>query len=480
MTKSDDWWRTSGKQGAPPLYATQRNPDRLSEGAQVGVVAKHLGTPFLPWQQHVADVAGERLEDGSYAYQVIVVSVPRQTGKTTLLRAVGVHRAAVLGRDVFYTAQTGKDARERWSDLVKQIMRSPFKGLAHLTRRGGSEAVSFGDAGFRVFAPTPESLHGYTPPTVMIDEAFSHTEISGDMLMGAIGPAQFTIVDKQLWIVSTAGTAESVFLKTWLEKAIGGAPRVAGFVWAAEEGMDPFSPDTITAFHPAIGFVLNGKLMEPSDVLVNAETNSRAEYERAYLNRWTLTVSHLVPAEVWAELEADVPAPDDPATVVLAYDVAHDQTSATITATWTHRGRPHTRVVLYQSGMTWLADEAERLWREWSCTIAADDNGPARDITDELLRRGVPVQTTDTRAWSTATGRVLKLINGGGMTQAGEPVMAKAIAGLSTRVSNDGVAFSRRHSTGDVSPACALTVGVWFLDHQPEPEHQPLVVFSTR
>ena len=475
---SEHWWKSSGRLGAQPAYATERDPNRWTEGTQVAVVAKHLGTPLLPWQQYVADVAGERLEDGSYAYPVVVVTVPRQTGKTTLLRAIGVHSAAVNGRDVFYTAQTGKDARERWSDLVIQVMKSPFKTLARLTRRGGSEALWFGDAGFRVFAPTPESLHGYTPPKVMIDEAFSHTEQSGDLLMGAIGPAQFTIVDRQLWIVSTAGTAESAFLKTWLERGLAGTPGVACFMWAAADGADPFAAETIEAFHPAVGFELNGKKMTAEDVLVNADLHSRAEYERAFLNRWTVTVSHLVPAEDWAALQLDAPAPADTSSIVLTYDVAYDQRSAAIVATWVHAGKPHSKVVMYDNGVTWLADAVAGLHKDWRCTVAAHDDGPARDITDQLVARGVPVQVADGRTWSTATGRVLKLINHHGLTHSGGDVLAAAVAGLSTRVSNDGVAFSRRHSTGDTSAACALTVGVWFVDHQPAPAQQPLVYFG--
>lgn len=128
------------------------------------MIARTLGTPLIPWQAHVADVASERRADGSYEYQVVVVSVPRQTGKTTLLRAAGVHRC-LLGRDVFYTAQTGKDARARWMDLVKVLrINAALRDRVKIRLRGGSEHVEFGSgAVFQVFAPTPESLHGYTP-----------------------------------------------------------------------------------------------------------------------------------------------------------------------------------------------------------------------------------------------------------------------------------------------------------------------------
>lgn len=304
-------WPTSS---AAPRHATPRDLSRPSDGAQVGVIARTLGTPLIPWQQYVADVAGERRPDGSYEYQFVVVSVPRQCGKTTLLRAVGTHSALVLGRDVFYTAQTGKDARERWSDLVKILQVHPALGpRVDIKLRGGSEQAVFpGGAAFRCFAPTPESLHGYTPPKVMIDEAFAQTGPSGELLMGAIGPAQITITDRQLWIVSTAGTAESTFLHDWIDRAIDGAPRVAVFDWGATDDQDPFKLEDIAAFHPGIGQLLNGHVLTPADVLEQADRNSRAEYERAYANRRTLTTSHLIPFETWGALAVRAANPSAP------------------------------------------------------------------------------------------------------------------------------------------------------------------------
>ena len=38
---------------------TARNPERGTDGGKVGRFAAMLGTPLLPWQQYVADVAGE-------------------------------------------------------------------------------------------------------------------------------------------------------------------------------------------------------------------------------------------------------------------------------------------------------------------------------------------------------------------------------------------------------------------------------------
>ena len=69
-----------------PRWATPRSADRETLGGEVGALARQLGQPLMPWQQLVADVGLELdPESGLPAYREIVVTVPRQSGKTTLV-----------------------------------------------------------------------------------------------------------------------------------------------------------------------------------------------------------------------------------------------------------------------------------------------------------------------------------------------------------------------------------------------------------
>lgn len=465
-TLSTSWPTTSG---APPLWATPRDPARPSDGPQIAVIAETLGTPLLPWQRYVADVATERRADGSYEYQVVIVSVPRQTGKTTLLRALGVHRALVRRRDVFYTAQTGKDARARWMDLVKVLRVNPAlkEPRTKVRLRGGSEHVEFpGGHVFQCFAPTPESLHGYTPPLVLIDEAFALNALEGELLMGAIGPAQFTVVDKQIWIVSTAGTAESTFLHDWIERGMTGTPRVACFVWGADDTTNPYTADGVASYHPGVGFQLGSKIITVDDVLSEVDKNTKAEYERAYGNRRTLTSAHLIPTDIWRPLADGYHPPPPPADLVLTYDVGLDRRTAAITATWTTGEHVHGRLVQAGPGTAWLADAVAQLVDEWRpARVAAVDNGPVLEVTAELLERGYDIETVREREYATACGAFLSRIDHATIHHDGDEILERSVTGLVTRAAvTDGVAFSRRHSVGDSSPGIALAVGAWIAD----------------
>lgn len=453
------------------MFATPRNPSRKTDGPLVAVIAETLGTPFIPWQRYVSEVANERREDGSYEYQVVVVSVPRQCGKTTLTRAEGTQRCLVCGRDVFYTAQSGKDARARWEDLVSALrVNDALRDKVKVALRGGSERVTFpGGARFQVFAPTPESLHGYTPPTVFLDEVFSYTPAEGELLMGAIGPAQITIRDKQIWIVSTAGTAESTFLHDWIDRAVEGTPRVAGFVWGARPEQDPYSLEDIAAFHPGVGFELNGKILEASDVLEQAERNTRAEYERAYANRRTVTTSNLIPAETWRALGPDgkrggrFELPSDLSRVVLTYDVAQDRQASAILATWLVADVPHLKVVRAEPGVSWLAGAVDQLDTAWRpAKVVAVGNGPVLDVTAQLRDLGVHVDELGEREYAAACGSFLTRVDTAGLRHDGGDVLEASVVGLVTRSAvSDGVAFSRRHSVGNSAPAVAAVAGTW-------------------
>lgn len=464
--------------GAPPLHATARDRSLPTDGGQVAVVADALGTPLIPWQRYTADVAGERLADAAvsggwrYRYRVVVVTVPRQSGKTTLMRAVGVTRGLRLpGHETFYTAQTGKDARERWRDLVRQVNVSPaLKGRVQVRQAAGSERLLLPNGScFRCFAPVATSLHGYTPPLVMLDEAFAHDAAAGEDLMGAIVPAQSTLPHRQLWIVSTAGTAESAFLRAWVEAGRRGDDGVALFEWAAGDGVNVYDPEAWPTFHPGLGYVMD------DDALAGAAASlSRAEFERAYGNRWTLTSAHVIPADVWRALgDADLAKPDG--RLVLTYDVTHDRSAAALVATWHDGDVAVSKIVQAGPGYSWLADSAATMSDALDAPLGADDGGPAREVTDALVRAGRDVQVLGARDYATACGAWLGRIEHGRFRHDATEAFALAAGGVALRPMGDGVAISRRHSQGDVAPAVASAVGCWLLDRLPAPDSPPMI-----
>jgi Terminase large subunit, T4likevirus-type, N-terminal len=472
--------------GAAPRYATPATPGRPHDGARAEALARALGRPLMPWQSYVAAVATERMPDNSYAYPVVVVSVPRQSGKTLLLTVLLLLRCIREDHhQAFYTAQTGKDARARWADMVKLITGSPLRSLVRVRRSQGSERLELPNGSvFQVFAPTPDSLHGYTPPTVALDEAFAHDERHGDELEGAIEPAQQTLPHRQLWIVSTRGDVDSVFLDRWLEKGAAGTPGVALFDWGAADHHDPRDPADVLAFHPAVGLphgLGNGTNVE---TIVSSKLSEPA-YERAYANRPTQGGElKRIGAQEWSDLGGELEPPGD-TPMALTYDVAHDRTAATISASWRDSsGHLCHKLVRWDLGVAWCAPAVVEMARRWANvkTVAADDTGPAREVTAQLKRirlpRGMEPRILTTRELTVSWGELLELVKVHGFTHCGNGHLSDAAAAVVPRPLLDSEAPSRRFSPGDISPLMACMVGLYAVQNRPVISDRPLIHFA--
>lgn len=465
-----------------------------------------LGRPLMPWQQYVANVATERLPDPArcgacagtwvqeahvcpYAYQVIVVSVPRQSGKTVLIMVVLMVRCVMYANhQALYTAQTGKDARARWQDLVKLVTGSPLRGQVRVRRSQGSERLEFPNGSMLgVFAPTSDSLHGYTPPTVVLDEAFAHTEDEGADLLAAIEPAQQTLPHRQLWLVSTRGTALSSWFHAWIDRGCAGAPGVAVFDWGASEHHDPRDPADLVAFHPALGLPPGQGNGTTAEGILSSKLPP-SEYERAYGNRETVTESHTIPAGTWAALAADQAPPGD-APLTLTYDVAYDRAAATIGVTWRDvDGMLQHKLVRWDLGVSWVAAEVAELCVRWGKrvkAVASDDTGPARDVTDQLRRD--PAFTREpriltTRELTVAWGELLAAVQAAPLVKAfghcGDGHLADAAAAVVPRPILDSAAPSRRYSPGDISPLMCLMVGLYTHQHTQLGSQDPVSHFA--
>lgn len=446
-------------------------------GRPIGRLARLLGKPFMPWQAQVVAGATCLNPDGSFMFHDVLVTTPRQSGKTTLLLPVQLHRImSVPHASAYFTAQTGKDGRERMLDFLKLVNSSPIAPLFKPRYAAGSEGLELSNGSrLQVFAPGPASLHGTTPLLVTLDEIWKHNQIRGTELLGAIGPAQATLGDwSQLWMTSTMGTTDSGMLNELVERGRAGAPGLFYADWSMPDGMDPYKPKTWHTFHPALGNTITQAYLERE-----AEQQPLGEWMRAYMNRLTGSTDPLMPAEEWAALEAlplEVPSRS---AICIAYEVASGGQSASVIAAWRDiDGAGVGRVLHDAPGTVWLVPLVASLSSQWKpAVLAADDGGETRRVTDALRRAGHEVTTLGAGEFATSCMALLQAANEKTLKHDGSSPFASAIAQAVLQPMGDSMRFSRRHSPGSVAPLIAWAVGLWAYDHRPKPLGKPTTSF---
>src|SRR5580765_2255902 len=320
-------------QNCQPRWATPRRPERRTLGPRVAAIAAKLGLPFMPWQELVSNVGFELRDDGRLQYRKVIVSVPRQCGKTTMLLAWEVDRALGWGsrQRVIYSAQTGKDARGKLlEDQVPLLEGSPFRAaVASTVKSNGSESILFkGGSRISVLSGSDTAGHGKTIGLGVIDEAWKDEDAAREQ---ALLPAMRTVANAQLIIASTMGTDESLYLNAIIDggRVVAEDPdaRTCYFEWSAPDDADPADPLTWWSCTPALGFTIEEETIAAEYETALAE-GKLGEFRRASLNQRTQSAERVIPAAAWEQVcSADVVAQ---APFVLGVDCTPDQAHSSI------------------------------------------------------------------------------------------------------------------------------------------------------
>jgi len=474
--------RADGRPDAIPRYATPRRHDRPSHGARKARVARSLGQPFMPWQAALADVAGEYHPDtGVPCYDTVIVTVPRQSGKTTTVLTEAIDRAVNwptldfgggrLGRQrIVYTAQTGQDAREKMLEeqlpLIEdsEILRKLYSGT---DRSKGAERIRFKNGStYRPIATTKKSGHGPTVHMAFIDEAFAEGAVG--VREAGLDPSMVTIETSQLWILSTVGTEESIYFngKIELGRAAVLEGRSDGICYVEFSAEDPdvdINDESVWwKVMPALGY---SQTIEKIRARRDKNINTPGEFRRAYLNIPTVNLERVISAEAWAAIcDPSVELGDE---VVIGVDADPELVRGSV-------------VVCDRDSVLELVDEvpigellnlAVRVALHTGAPIVLDAGGPltakVHDIEHELgadrvIKAGAADLVQASAEFYTAIGdRELTVLT--------DDRFDRAVGAAGKRKIGDRWTWVRHP---DAIPLVAASLARWARRHAPEP-HEP-------
>lgn len=467
---------------ATPRFATRR--PTITQGPAIAKVMHSLGTEPMPWQHEAADLIGEMTPDGHRRWPLVIISVPRQSGKTTTTMGASLQKIlSGRGRKVWHTAQTGQDARRKWLELVEVAMRSPWRSGLKARKTNGAESLEVPalQSKFSPHPPTEESLHGEQSDLNIIDEGWVFDDAEGAALMQAIVPTQATRPGAQTVIVSTMGTAESTWFHGLVEKARAGTEDIAILEYGIGPDDDPSDLELVAACHPAFGYTIDMAALKRAFAQLGP-----AEFARAYGNRATGARERMIPIEAWGAAQDDAPIPAD-ARVAFGAAVDFERTETAIVACAIVDGVPVIEVVDVRPGTGWGPNRVRELRARHSSTgVAVDAIGPSGPLADDLTRNGMELIPLTTRAVTGACAEFFDAVTAVDADGVYAPririrpnsTLDIAAEIVTRRRVGDAWAWQRRHGSGAGTIAVleAATLAMYAALHAPPPAPKPLIL----
>jgi hypothetical protein len=270
-------------------------PGSVSLWPQVRAGVEAAGIRLRPWQELVAERALAAV-DGRLAFRTVAVSTPRQAGKSWLIQAMAIARAAnpdLFGGEpqtVVHVANKHLAARRIHS------LAWGWAGKAGLEVRTaqGMERIIWPD-GSSWDALTLSSVYGASSSLVMLDEVW---DVTPEEYREGIRPTQLARREPQLWALSTAHRRASGLMVQIMEDGRAGVGRTMLADWGAPEGADYADPAVWRAASPW----WDGQRAEEMALAHRSEG-----FAEQLLNVWPAAAAGWIGTAAWQARAVEVP-----------------------------------------------------------------------------------------------------------------------------------------------------------------------------
>jgi hypothetical protein len=366
-----------------------------------------IGWPLDPWQRWLAVHLGELFPDGSPRYRKAIILVARQNGKTLFTRLLILYWMWVERVPEIVATSTDRAAAKRsWKKVVEMAERTPLLAEnlepRHTALQIGEEDFwNTHGSHYRFAAPTRRAGRGDTLPRGLLDELREHRNRD---TWDALYPAMNAVADALLVCISNEGDALSVVLHEEHDAAETfiltgeGDPRTFLASWSAPTGAPPDSVEALAQANPGLGHrVQLDAVLGQARAAMAAGGETLARFRIEILCQRVDLLEAAIRIEDWnaCGVHRDQALNLGPHRrhVALCFDVAIDNTHATLGAAVTLDGITHIDVL-----KSWDGYEARKKLRAELPGILAEvkprkcvwfAGGPAAAVADEWAGRRV-------------------------------------------------------------------------------------------
>ena len=469
-SRPDDW---SPDWCPPPTFGTRRRPERPTYGGHAAEVAKRLGTPYMPFQRHIADVACEFDPDtGLFYYSTVIIIIPRQSGKTTVIvLSLTTMRGMMWPKQaIVFTAQDRNHARDKFfDDFVPRLELAP--GLIEgrdfeIRKSNGSERITFSNGSYIYISATgAQSGHSKTLDMPVVDEAWYHstTDIDTGFRVPMITRKRIVPGAQQLIVSAGGEEGRSFYLagkKEMGRKAVA-ADRgrgVAYFEYSCPPDHDPRDPANWWYWIPSLGHMI-----QEDDIADELEAMSDFdEWLRAYgsIDKPLSSAGECgVNLEHWSRQAVDSPREYDGDLVVGVAQPDEGSHASLAVAGWCD-GDLQAELVDHRPGTDWLEGRLVELWEKWPdiAGVAIDSTGTAAWLLEELRKREIEVFPVSQGRYANFCKGLVERLEAGSVGICRNEDLDRAVEASARRSVGDRWVWDRRVKDADVSPLEAVTL----------------------
>lgn len=427
------------------------------------------GSPFTfdPWQADLIDCCLERYPDdwhdkalaGRLRYQQLLISVPRQQGKSELATALGFYLLLMNNPDPYVVglASNADQANIIYRRIKKVIDDSPQ--LRKRFKTTGTRGITRLDkSGYYTVKPAKaDALQGISGDTLFDEVHLCSVDMWAAMVFGTTARKDGIVIG-----TTTAGDDSATLLKSLYDigKASAGgteegSQRFGFFVWEADAGCDLWDKTQWLKANPAIAC---GRL-NLEEQMESAKALPEHEIRRYRLNQFVATESAWLPMHMWLNAVGEIPDLSKP---VFSIDRSPSWETATITATYKHEDHYYTEVVraINKPSVDSLLDECERLFK-FGPKAYVMDTWVLGDLYAELSRRGYPARPIRGNQVATACSTAYALIASGKVTHAGDELLTRQMGYAIKKPMGEGWRISRKSTGTQIDSVMATVNGLY-------------------
>jgi len=452
----------------PPTLQTKPSTPKLSEAARHFVLPKgivttgwpsvratcsQLGITFDPWQEGAgAAILGKR-EDGLYAADAVVVSIPRQVGKTFLVGSlVFALCIANPGTLVLWTAHRYVTAQDTFNDL-KSVSQRP-KVKPHVKRAvapGGNGVIEFTNKSRIMFGARERGFgRGLKRVAVVVfDEAQILTPLAIDDLLPAANRHPNPLI---LYAGTPPRPSDpgEVFGTLRAEAIDGESVDTLYLEFSADENADPNDRDQWAKANPSYPH------HTPPRAMLRMKKNLTPEsFMREALGVWDGAGMGVFRSGSWAKRRSGN-APPSPLALGIASDLDQVWLSLGACSEPVRDNVHHVGSVLRIQDRDVFVAEMKRIQNERNIPIGIDAKGPAAFLIPDLEDAGVRLAKLTLEDFIQACADMRDAVERGAVEHGDYGDLNAAVDAAAWRKIGDRRAFGRK--SGDISALEGVTI----------------------